>query len=739
MRIWQKKIGMSPARTGLLLAAGLLLTVGAVRPAMATAYGSLNNFDCVNDTGEETHGFEIELDYGHTKDVTYTYDYNHYGTPKITEDNSDPAHPRVFIRYESGKKPDGTWAAYTAIPSGPISPTQGHQFTDPSVNFGGEHFGVGFIGNPVAVKYHWLVDDHAGHLVLGPAVVISTPTFTYYPPVGNKPAHVQAEIEPQPAPPIMEFGPASWTKEIKTTSHNPKKVSLNNLVGDDAGKPQPWANGEKPEVETEWSILQQEFALGNGGKHGAHQGKEEDLPKGNEMVTRRYEFYKYTGPIDGETGEAVADEVAADGKHGVGKVTYADHIDPATGEWVTVTKDMSKVVVVGDFVGAQMAGFDVAPKLGLIDHVQDGAINVTFPDRLVVIGGPAAFTAKISVGALPAGMTLNSITGILGGKPTEGGNFSFTVEATDGTDTVSRAYSLSIAGGVPATYKVDLLASPAVGGSVTGDGRFKNGSTVTIGATANAGYAFLNWTENATVYSTSPNYSFKLKKDRSFVANFIETYDITVGGVPAAGGTAAGAGTFNKGTSVTVTATPNAGYGFVSWSEAGASVSSTPSYTFTASASRNLAANFALLRVITTASAPTYGGTTVGGGTFNDGTSVTVTATPSVNYAFDAWTEAGKSVSTTASYTFVASKNRTLSAKFVRTYVVTTRSLPSTGGKTSGGGTFKVGTNATVTATPNAGYKFVNWTVGGVEASTLATYSFAVTGTKKLTANFIKK
>jgi hypothetical protein len=537
----------------------------------------------------------------------------------------------------------------------------------------------------------------------------------------------------------MEFGPASWTKEIKTTSHNPKKVSLNNLVGDDAGKPQPWANGEKPEIETEWSILQQEFALGNGGKHGAHQGKKEDLPKGNEMVTRRYEFYNYTGPIDAETGEAVADQVAADGKHGVGKVTYAYHFDAATGEWITVTKDMSKVVVVGDFVGAQMAGFDVAPKLGLIDHVQDGAINVTFPDRLVVIGGPAAFTAKISAGALPAGMSLNSITGILGGKPTEGGTFSFTVQATDGTDTVSRAYTLTIVGGAPATYKVTLAAAPAIGGAVTGDGTFKSGSTVTIGATPNAGYAFVNWTENATAIATTPNYSFKLKKNRNFVANFIETYDITVGGVPAAGGTAAGAGTFNKGTSVTVTATPNAGYGFVNWSEAGASVSSTPSYTFTASASRNLAANFALLRVITTASAPTYGGTTVGGGTFNDGTSVTVTATPSVNYAFDAWTEAGKPVSTTASYTFVASQNRTLSAKFVRTYVVTTRSLPSTGGKTSGGGTFKVGSTATVTAVANAGYKFVNWTVGGVEASKLTTYSFSVIGTKKLTANFIKK
>ncbi|MBK9317302.1 MAG: hypothetical protein IPM55_24095 [Acidobacteria bacterium] len=46
------------------------------------AYGTLNNFDCVNDTGVEAHGFDIELEGIHSKDITYTYDYNHYGVPK---------------------------------------------------------------------------------------------------------------------------------------------------------------------------------------------------------------------------------------------------------------------------------------------------------------------------------------------------------------------------------------------------------------------------------------------------------------------------------------------------------------------------------------------------------------------------------------------------------------------------------------------------------------------------------
>src|SRR5579871_634119 len=335
-----RRIGM----TVILVSSLLMLALSG--PARASqAWGSINNFDTVNDTGSVCHGFEIDIDDAHSKDITYTYDYNHYGVPVITEDNTNPLHPRVFVRYRATYQ-NGTWSAYTAVPSGPIPPTAGHQFTNPSVNFGGEHFGVGFYGTPTAVKYSWLKDDGAGNLMFAGAVNISTPAFTYNPPVAVAPAQVVAVIvpPPPPAPPPLEFGPASWVKEIKTTTHNANKVELKDLVGDDPGKPQPWANGEPAEVEVEWRLMQTDFQAGNGGgKNGELAGAPEDLAGGDEVVTRRYEFYKYTGPLDAETGEAVADTVAADGIHGVGSVTYADHFDFNTGEWATVTVDLSKV------------------------------------------------------------------------------------------------------------------------------------------------------------------------------------------------------------------------------------------------------------------------------------------------------------------------------------------------------------------------------------------------------------
>ncbi|MBK6510049.1 MAG: hypothetical protein IPG06_11780 [Haliea sp.] len=134
----------------------LVLSIQGVEAS--TAYGTLNNFDVVNDTDRECHGFEIEIEDVRSTDITYTYDWNHYGHPRITDDLSDPAHPKVIIRYESARNPDGTWAAMTAIPSGPITPTNGHSCTNPSVNEGCEHF-AGFYGVSKAVRYNWLVDN----------------------------------------------------------------------------------------------------------------------------------------------------------------------------------------------------------------------------------------------------------------------------------------------------------------------------------------------------------------------------------------------------------------------------------------------------------------------------------------------------------------------------------------------------------------------------------------------------
>lgn len=574
----------------LVLALSLFLLALPLSAHASTAYGSLNNFDVVNDTGEPCHGFEIEIEDIHCRDITYTYDWNHYGTPRISEDNSDPLHPRVTIRYESAKNPDGSWAAYTAVPTGPIAPTDGHQFTNPNVNFGGEHFGVGFYGAPTVVRYFWLVDDGTGSLVRGAPVNIATPTFVYYPPFNANPAQVQAAIEPPDPPeiPVMEFGEASWVKEIRTETHNNHQVELRDLVTDDPEDPndENWANGEPEEVEIEWQLLQTEFNAGDGGANGELVGAPEDLPDGDEIITRRYEFFKYVGPLDPETGEARCDKVGPDGVHGEG-IKIIDGVEI----------DFSTVVVVGDYIGAQMAGFDAAGQIGLIDHLQDGEVDVPYAERSIVIGGAAPILTTTS-GALPDGMTFDTVTGILSGTPLVSGLFSFTVHAMDASGgDVTNTYSLTIADGFiepPPHSSVTTSASPADGGSTSGDGDYENGTLVTVVAAANPGYTFVNWTESGTEVSASPAYEFTIDANRDLVANFAPiAYAITTSSAPAAGGTTSGGGVFNHGSAVTVIAAANARYNFVSWTENGVVVSYTPNYSFTASADRDLVANFA--------------------------------------------------------------------------------------------------------------------------------------------------
>src|SRR5689334_20520045 len=96
-----------------------LMVLATNRAGASVAYGTINNFDTVNDTSNVCHGFEIELDDCRSVDITYCYSYNHYGTPNIREDTfSVPGHTNCFVRYAASYS-NGVWSAYTAIPSGP--------------------------------------------------------------------------------------------------------------------------------------------------------------------------------------------------------------------------------------------------------------------------------------------------------------------------------------------------------------------------------------------------------------------------------------------------------------------------------------------------------------------------------------------------------------------------------------------------------------------------------------------
>ena len=107
---------------------------------------------------------------------------------------------------------------------------------------------------------------------------------------------------------------------------------------------------------------------------------------------------------------------------------------------------------------------------------------------------------------------------------------------------------------------------------------------------------------------------------------------------------------------------------------------------------------------VTATANPSAGGSVSGVGTYDEGTSCTLTATANTGYSFVRWTKNGSQVSTSASYTFTVTANASYVAEFSQnSYTVSATANPSAGGSVSGGGTYSYGTSCTVTASANAG------------------------------------
>ena len=302
---------------------------------------------------------------------------------------------------------------------------------------------------------------------------------------------------------------------------------------------------------------------------------------------------------------------------------------------------------------------------------------------------------------------------------------------------------ITVGGGGGTTYTVAVSANPTNGGNATGGGTYNQGQSCTVTATANSGFTFTNWTENGSVVSTQASYTFVVNSNRNLVANFqaqTQNYNITVSANPTNGGTVTGGGSYQQGQSCTVHATANSGFTFTNWTENGSVVSTQANYTFTVSGNRTLVANFQAQPqnyTISVSANPTNAGTVSGGGTFQQGQTCTVHATPATNYTFVKWTENGNQVSTNANYTFTVNGNRNLVAQFQgQSCYIATTSNPSNGGTTSGNGLYHFGETCTVTATPATGYEFINWTDNGSVASTEVAYTFTVESGRNLVANF---
>lgn len=281
------------------------------------------------------------------------------------------------------------------------------------------------------------------------------------------------------------------------------------------------------------------------------------------------------------------------------------------------------------------------------------------------------------------------------------------------------------------TSSYSLVTSASTGGTISKSPdslTYIFGTNVTLTATSNTGYTFINWSGDTTSGNTT--LVVPIYKNRNINANFqINTYTLTK---VATNGSITGATSYTYGSTATITAVPALGYTFTGWS--GAASGTNPTVSILIDGNKTVTANFApqLFSLVFTTT-PSVGGlvtATPSQSNYSYNSNVVMNASANTGYSFYRWT--GDTVISNASITVPLYKNRNLVANFqINSYIISTL---ATNGTITGGGSYTYGSTATLTATPNPGYTFVNWS--GSASGTSSTTTVLVDGNKTVSAVF---
>ena len=313
-------------------------------------------------------------------------------------------------------------------------------------------------------------------------------------------------------------------------------------------------------------------------------------------------------------------------------------------------------------------------------------------------------------------------------------NFTITADATDSDGTVASVQFF--VNGTAAGTSIGPTFSANVSSLTEGSYTLTATATDNMGATANA--------NPVTITVTNPPVIVK--------------YSLTTAISPPASGTLTidppqPEGGYNAETVVTLTASAANGFAFSNWSGAISSV--TNPLTITMDSVKSVTANFISSVIptytLTLSTNPSGGGTIEAapapngaGGTYLEGTIVTLTATPAFNFAFTNFS--GDVSSANSSVTVTMNGNKAVTANFVesivRTFVLTVMTNPPGAGTVafspppnSPNGRYVEGTVVTLTATAIGTNAFTNW-VGAVN-STSNRITITVDSDKSVTANFV--
>ncbi|MEP6780360.1 MAG: hypothetical protein ABJC26_10765 [Gemmatimonadaceae bacterium] len=328
-------------------------------------------------------------------------------------------------------------------------------------------------------------------------------------------------------------------------------------------------------------------------------------------------------------------------------------------------------------------------------------------------------------------------------QATPNANFGF-ANFTEGTTTlsVSSPYTLVLNSSriIVANFltsQCTLTLNAANGGTVSvtsGSTAGACGRSITVQATPDPYSTFSAWSDASVA---NPR-TLTITSSQTLTASFTTrqctlTLNADVGGSATI---ASGGATGDCGRSITIQATALSGYGFTSFTESGALVSSSSPVTFALMADRTITANFFVSQCTLTLNGSANGTLNVANGTVAGtcGRSVTVSATPNSSYSFGTWSDGA----TINPYTFVINNNKTLSATFISLQCALTLNagLGGTVAVTAGSAGGACGRQVTLQATADKNYVFVNFTENGAVLSNANPFATIMAANRTLVANF---
>ncbi|MBF0486691.1 MAG: VCBS repeat-containing protein, partial [Nitrospirae bacterium] len=478
-------------------------------------------------------------------------------------------------------------------------------------------------------------------------------------------------------------------------------------------------------------------------------------------------------------GTKLVAAVANDGNGGCGYVyisvdsgaTWTPQTSLGCKQWIAATSsyDGNKVMVAAANDNIYTGVYDAANNTLTITKSGTGTGTVTTTSGTITWSGK---TGTISI-ASGDNVTLtatpdsdnSTFTGWSGGGCTGTGTCTVTMSAQLSVTATFTSYSLAVAKiGTGSGTVTTSTCTPNINCGSTCSAMCKPSALVTLTASPASGSGFTGWGGDC---SGTGSCTITMNGSNTVTATFTASYLLTVtspsNGTISSNSNDISCGTggttcsksYTSGTSVTLTATADSGYAFNSWGGA-CSGTTGNSCTVTMSSAKSVSATFtASVNVLSVnksgpgviVSSPS--GISCGdtcSASYNTGTSLYLTATPSTNYTFSSWSGCDNTTSNQCTVSMSSDKSVTATFTTSVSYLISVNkagngTVTSSPTGISCGDTcsasYTLGTSLYLTATPDSGYTFSGWS--GFCDMTYGNQCLVVSSfNKSVTATFIR-